>query len=158
METKLRAMRHRDVLHVVTCDNTGLVKAKGGSLQSEASDIEYYLRQQFHMMTVAADCHGIPRGYLHAFCGTNKNFAELRRLVVHADWWNMGIGEQLLSSFVIQCRDADMDIHCDVPFAMLPASANYLKRFGFRGTGLHSFDDEQYAAMAWTPPAKAVVA
>lgn len=155
METKLRPMRHRDVWHVVNCDSSGLEKAGGGSFVSTAKDIEFYLRQQFHMLAVASDCHDTPRGYMHADCGTKSNFAILRRLVVHADWWRMGIGGQLMNGLLIQCRNAQVDIHCDVPFAMLPESANFLKHHGFHGTGLYSFNDDDYARMHWSSTVQA---
>jgi ribosomal protein S18 acetylase RimI-like enzyme len=149
-ETKLRAMRHRDVWQVVNCDQTGLLKGGGLAHASSAGDIEWALRQQYQRLTVAVDCHNIPRGYMHADCGTKRNVARIKRLVVHGDWWSLGVGRQLMESFQVQCRDAQVDIVCDVPFDMLPAAALFLKKFGFRGTSYYSVNEVEYAAMQWS--------
>ena len=153
-ETKLRAMRAADVLQVVNCEAAGLSRGGWGQYAHAPGDLEYFLRQQvknLQRLTVAVDCHNIVRGYLHADCGTLRNEARLKRLVVHGDWWKLGVGRQLLESFLVQCRDADVDCVCEVPFGMLPRAANFLKKFSFRGTSTYSVADDDYCTMRWTP-------
>jgi ribosomal protein S18 acetylase RimI-like enzyme len=148
-ETKLRAMRHRDVWKAIDCEASSLERANGLQYAASASDIEYYLRQQYHRLTVAVDCHNIVRGYMHVDCGTGRNFARVKRIITHANWWRMGIARQLLSGLLRQCKDAQVDCICEVPATMLPDAANFLKRFSFKGTGLYSLDGDEYITMQW---------
>jgi N-acetylglutamate synthase-like GNAT family acetyltransferase len=151
-ETKLRAMRHMDAWQVCECDATALLKGGGPRLAWTLEDAEHTLRQPRRRNTVAVDCHNRVRGYTVLDTGTARNSTEVMRLVVHADWWGLGVGTQLIQSILIQARDAEIIVVCRVPFCLMPSGAEFLKHHGFVGARFcrESEGREECARMEWT--------